>query len=76
MGDAHLFQRDTKAAWKRRALQAEAELETIKRMRDLEFDISKPLIQKVAAYGLALKEINEISAQALLYAKALEELEP
>lgn len=57
---AHMSQPDTKAAWKRRALRAEHELETLRRIREFEHKQELQMIRVDAAQAIALREIQEI----------------
>ena len=51
---------DTKAAWKRRALRAEAELESLRRIRRLEHGQEMEMCRVDAAQATALREIQDI----------------
>lgn len=51
---------DTKAAWKRRALRAEHELETLRRVRRFEHKQELDMIRTDAAQATALREIQAI----------------
>jgi hypothetical protein len=51
---------DTKAHWKRRALRAEAELESLRSIRKLEHDQELSMCRVEAAQATALREIQEI----------------
>ena len=51
---------DTKAAWKRRALRAEHELEALRRIRQLEHKQELQMIRVDAAQAIALREIQEV----------------
>ena len=51
---------DTKAAWKRRALRAEHELEALRRIRQFEHKQELQMIRVDAAQAIALREIQEI----------------
>ena len=53
---------DTKAAWKRRALraEAEAELESLRRIRRLEHGQEMEMCRVDAAQATALREIQDI----------------
>lgn len=51
---------DTKAYWKRRALRAEYELETIRRIRSHEHKMELSMVRVDAAQAIALREIQEI----------------
>ena len=55
-----MSQPDTKAAWKRRALRAEHELETLRRIRDSEHKQKLQMIRVDAAQAIALREIQEV----------------
>ena len=55
-----MSQPDTKAAWKRRALRAEHELETLRRIREFEHKQELQMIRVDAAQAIALREIQEI----------------
>lgn len=50
---------DTKAAWKRRALRAEHELETLRKIRETEHRIELELARRKAVQSVALHEIEE-----------------
>lgn len=56
---------DTKAAWKRRALRAEHELETLRRVRRFEHKQELDMIRTDAAQATALREIQEILSDLL-----------
>ena len=51
---------DTKAAWRRRALRAEHELETLRRIRSFEHKQELQMVRVDAAHATALREIQEI----------------
>ena len=51
---------DTKAAWKRRALRAEAELESLRRIRQFEHKQELQMCRVDAAQAIALREIQDI----------------
>lgn len=51
---------DTKAAWRRRALRAEHELETLRRIRSFEHKQELQMARVDAAQATALREIQEI----------------
>ena len=51
---------DTKAHWKRRALRAEAELESLRSIRKFEHAQELIMLRRVAAQATALREIQEI----------------
>lgn len=51
---------ETKAYWKRRALRAEHELETIRRIREFEHKQERSIVRVDAAQAVALREIQEI----------------
>ncbi len=51
---------DTKAAWRRRALRAEHELETLRRIRSFEHKQELQMVRVDAAQATALREIQEI----------------
>lgn len=51
---------DTKAFWKRRALRAEYELETLRRIRQFEHKQELEMIRVDAAQAIALREIQEV----------------
>lgn len=51
---------ETKAYWKRRALRAEHELETIRRIREFEHKQERSMVRVDAAQAVALREIQEI----------------
>lgn len=55
-----MSQPDTKAAWKRRALRAEHELETLRRIRAFEHGQELTMARVDAAQAIALREIQEI----------------
>jgi len=55
-----MSQPDTKAAWKRRALRAEQELETLRRIRAFEHGQELTMARVDAAQAIALREIQEI----------------
>ena len=55
-----MSQPDTKAAWKRRALRAEHELETMRRIRQFEHKQELQMIRVDAAQATALREIQEV----------------
>ena len=50
---------DTKAAWKRRALQAEAELESLRKIRDFETDMQRCLLRQAGGFAVAISEIED-----------------
>lgn len=50
----------TKAQWRRRALRAEAQVETLRMVRDTEWQAQRSLIQRNAAYAVALQEMHEV----------------
>lgn len=50
---------DTKAAWKRRALRAEAQLEQIQRIREVEGKTERDFIRVSAMRAVAIQEIEE-----------------
>lgn len=51
---------DTKAHWRRRALRAEHELESLHRIRRFEHSQELQMIRVDAAQAIALREIQEI----------------
>lgn len=51
---------DTKAAWKRRALRAEHELETLRRIRQFEHKQELTMARVDAAKAIALREIQDV----------------
>ena len=51
---------DTKSAWKRRALRAEHELETLRRIRQFEHKQELEMIRVDAFQAIALREIQEV----------------
>lgn len=51
---------DTKAAWRRRALRAEHELETLRRIRSFDHKQELQMVRVDAAQATALREIQEI----------------
>lgn len=54
---------DTRAAWKRRALRAEAELEALRKIRAVEGPQVMTLARSAAFRGVALREIKEILSE-------------
>lgn len=56
---------DTKAAWKRRALRAEHELETLRRIRKFDHNQELSMARVDAAQATALREIQEILTDLL-----------
>ena len=50
---------DTKAAWKRRALRAEAELEGLRKIRDSETDMQRNLLRQAGGFAVAISEIED-----------------
>ena len=50
---------DTKAAWKRRALRAEAELESLRNIRDSETDMRRCLLRQAGGFAVAISEIED-----------------
>ena len=60
-----MIQSDTKAAWKRRALKAEAELESLRKVMAFTAHIEMDAHRKLAAATVALKEIAESVAFGL-----------
>jgi hypothetical protein len=50
---------DTKAAWKRRALRAEAELESLRKIRDSETDMQRCLLRQAGGFAVAISEIED-----------------
>ena len=53
---------DTKAAWKRRALRAEHELETLRRIQAFGRKMEMDMARTDAAQAVALREIQSILA--------------
>jgi len=53
---------DTKAYWRRRALRAEAELATIRKIRQADADMEMQLVRENGARQVAIREISEIVA--------------
>lgn len=51
---------DTKAAWKRRALRAETELELLRRFRQTDFEHHARLAREHAEMTVALREARDI----------------
>lgn len=51
---------DTKQAWKRRALKAEHELETLRRIRQFDHKQELEMARVDAAQAIALREIQDI----------------
>ena len=56
---------DTKAAWKRRALKAEAELDSLRKVMAFTASIETDAHRRLAAATVALKEIAESVAFGL-----------
>ena len=56
---------DTKAHWRRRALRAEAELETLRGIRAFEHNQELSMARVDAAQAVALREIQEILTDLL-----------
>ena len=54
-----MSQTDTKAAWKRRALRAEAELSSVQAMRQATASIEYQLHRERAALIVAMREVDE-----------------
>ena len=50
---------DTKAAWKRRALRAEAELSSVQAMRNATSNVEHRLHRERAALTVSLREVDE-----------------
>lgn len=50
---------DTKAAWKRRALRAEQELEHLRKIRDSETDMQRSLLRQAGGLAVAISEIED-----------------
>ena len=50
---------DTKAAWKRRALRAEAELDGLRKIRDSETDMQRCLLRQAGGFAVAIGEIED-----------------
>lgn len=55
---------DTKAAWKRRALRAEKEVELLRRFREFDHKLERENAEVCARQAVALQEIEE-ALQAL-----------
>lgn len=53
---------DTKAYWKRRALKAEAEVETQRKFRKIDFGIEATMIQEYCTMKTVLSEIADTLA--------------
>lgn len=51
---------DTKAHWKRRALRAEAEVQTMRNIRQVDSTMEQRLVAENAALRVAIAEIGEI----------------
>jgi len=51
---------DTKAHWKRRALRAEAELETMRKIRAVDNSMELKPVSENAALRIAIDEISEL----------------
>ena len=49
----------TKAQWRRRALRAEAQVETLRMIRDTEWQAQRRYVQQNAARDVAIREIAE-----------------
>ena len=58
---------DTKAAWKRRALRAEAELSSVQAMRQATASIEYRLHRERAALIVAMREVDEAIQAAREY---------
>lgn len=56
---------DTKTAWKRRALRAEHELETLRRIRKFDHAQELSMCRVDAVQAVALREIQEILTDLL-----------
>jgi len=54
-----MTQPDTKVAWKRRALRAEAELESLRDIRDSETDMQRSLLRQAGGFAVAISEIED-----------------
>jgi len=54
-----MTQPDTKVAWKRRALRAEAELESLRNIRDSETDMQRSLLRQAGGFAVAISEIED-----------------
>ena len=54
-----MSQPDTKAAWKRRALRAEQELEDLRKIRDSETDMQRSLLRQAGGFAVAISEIED-----------------
>ena len=51
---------DTKAHWKRRALRAEAEVQTMRNIRQVDSTMEQRLVAENAALRVAIAEIGDI----------------
>lgn len=51
---------DSKAHWKRRALRAEAEAETMRNIRTVDNTMERRLVSENAALRVAIAEIHEV----------------
>ena len=51
---------DTKAHWKRRALRAEAEVQTMRNIRQVDSTMEQQLVAENAALRMAIAEIGDI----------------
>lgn len=54
---------DTKAAWKRRALRAEAQLQTLQQIRKTDHDVNRYIYARSAWQATCLNEIREALAK-------------
>lgn len=54
-----MTQPDTKVAWRRRALRAEAELESLRKIRDSETDMQRCLLRQAGGFAVAIIEIED-----------------
>lgn len=59
----------TAKQWKRRALKAEAELESLRKIRKFEHEMELKMHREVSAYKVALKEAQEAIEWALSHAE-------
>lgn len=53
---------DTKANWKRRALRAEAEVQTMRNIRQVDNTMEQRLVAENAAMRVAIAEIRDVLA--------------
>jgi len=54
---------DTKAAWKRRALRAENQLQTMQQIRKADFDFNRAIYSRSAWQAICIQEIREAIAR-------------